>query len=185
MFHDIIGAEDIVGAELALGATHRYDPLDSVFGAYRNPVFGYQTVVGAADQNAVETALASRNSAMVVPRQVTKAREYPLGFPLVTLDANETQTVSTQPQVPFRGRRLVISSDNAGSLVLLDLKVGKNSMFPSSNPVPARAFQETGVGVDLNLDTAQISQFVSITLQNISADPLPDISMCIIGTAVE
>lgn len=175
MFQDIIGgAEDIIGAELAMGG---HDPLDAVFG-------GRQLVVGAADANAVETNLASRHSAMLVQRQVTKAREYPLGFPTTSVAAGATATVSSQPQVPFRGRRLIVPSDIAGSFLINDIKVGKTSMLPNSNPIPARAFTELGVGVDLNLDTAQISQNISLSIENTSGAAL-DFNAALIGTAVE
>lgn len=178
MFQDIIGAEDIVGAELAMGGQRGgYSEMDSVFGSR-------QLVIGAADASMVETALASRNSAMLVQRQVTKAREYPLGFPTTAVAAGAATTITTQPQVPFRGRRLIVPSDIAGSFLINDLKVGKNSMFPTSNPVPARAFTELGVGVDLNLDTAQISQIISLAVENTSGAQL-DFNAAIIGTAVE
>lgn len=179
---DIIGAQDIIGAELAFGQ----DPLNQLFAGQRYPM-----VVGAAEgaslisnPAAAAQTLALRNAAAVVPRQVTKAREYPLGFPVTSIAAGATASVSSQPQVPFRGRRLLIPSDIAGSLLVLDLKVGKNSMFPTSNPVPARGFTEVGVGVDLNLDTAQISQLVTLSVQNISGGAV-SFSAMLIGTAVE
>lgn len=174
MFQDIIGAEDIIGTELAMGG---YDEMDNVFG-------GGRLVVGSADANAVETQLAARHSAMLVQRQVTKAREYPLGFPTTAVAAAAATTITSQPQVPFRGRRLIVPSDIAGSFLINDLKVGKNSMFPTSNPVPARAFTELGVGVDLNLDTAQISQIISLAVENTSGASL-DFNAVLIGTAVE
>jgi hypothetical protein len=178
-WEDIIGAEDIVGAEIATG----YNEMDSIFGASRALVVGADPSA-VANPSAVATTLASRHSAMVVQRPVTKAREYPLGFPTTSVAAGASQTISTQPQVPFRGRRLLVPSDIAGSFLIQDLKIGKNSMFPSANPVPARAFTELGVGVDLNLDTAQISQLVSIAVQNTTGGAV-SFNACIIGTAVE
>lgn len=181
-FDDIIGAEDIIGADLALGGG--YSELDSIFGA-RQLVVGQQGAGSpVANAGEVATMLASRNSAMVVPRQVTKAREYPIGFPTTSVNAGASQTISTSPQVPFRARRLIVPSDIAGSFLINDLKVGKNSMFATSNPVPARAFTEVGVGVDLNLDTAQISQLIAINVTNTSGADL-DFNACLIGTAVE
>jgi hypothetical protein len=184
MFDDIIGAEIAFGAEDIIGS---YSELDALFSGAR----GASIVTGAeaaATQSAATTALArqlaSRNAAMVVPRGVTKAREYPLGFPTTTIAALATVNLQTNPQVPFRGRRLVIPSDIAGSILVNDLKVGKNSMFPTSNPVPGRMFTELGVGVDLNLDTAQISQIVSLNVTNTSnAQVIFNAGM--IGTAVE
>jgi hypothetical protein len=181
MFRDIIGAEDIIGAStLAFGGYGASD-LDNAFGS--NPlVIG--NVPAGVNQSAVETALAARNSAMVVPRQITKAREYPLGFPTTAVAAGGTASIQTQPQVPFRGRRLIVPSYIAGSFLINDLRVGKNSMFPTSNPVPARAFTELGVGVDLNLDTAQISQLITLNVENTSGAQL-EFNACLIGTAVE
>ena len=180
MFDDIIGAEDIVGADLAMGG---YNELDNIFGASRALVVGAD---GGLQANAaqVATQLASRHAARVVQRGGTKAREYPLGFPTTSVAANSSSTISTQPQVPFRGRRLIVPSDIAGSFLIDDLKIGKNSMFPSANPVPARAFTELGVGVDLNLDTAQISQLVTLSVSNTTAGAV-SFNAAIIGTAVE
>jgi len=142
----------------------------------------FEDIIGAED--IIGTQLAARHSAMVVPRQVTKAREYPLGFPTTAVGAGASATINAQPQVPFRGRRLIIPSDIAGAFLINDLKVGKNSMFPTSNPVPARAFTELGVGTDLNLDTAQISQLVSLSVTNTSGAAL-NFNAALIGTAVE
>jgi len=175
---DIIGAEDIVGAELAFG----YDPLSAMTGA-RGLIVGAE-LPQSVNQAAVETSLVARNSAMIVPRQITKAREYPLGFPTTPVAGGGTATVTSQPQVPFRPRRLIIPSDIAGSFLLNDILVGKNSMFPAPQPVPARAFTELGVGVDLNLDTAQISQIVTLRVENTSGAQL-DFNAVMIGTAVE
>lgn len=189
MFDDIIGSADLAfgnrtGAEDIIGG---YNELDALFSGRRGPM----VVTGAdfpADASAASTALAQqlagRHAAMVVPRGVTKAREYPLGFPTTTIAALANAVLQTQPQVPFRGRRLVIPSDIAGAILVNDIKVGKNSMFPTSNPVPGRMFTEVGVGVDLNLDTAQISQIVSLNVTNTSGAAVI-FNAGLIGTAVE
>jgi len=180
-YDDIIGAMDIVGADVALGG----DPLDALFAGSRGPlVVGAESAMAQDQKDALLRQLAARHAAAVVPRQVTKSREYPLGFPQTAIAAGATATVTSNPQVPFRGRRLIIPSDIAGSVLINDLKVGKNSMFPTSNPVPGRAFTELGVGVDLNLDTAQISQLVSLNVTNTSGAAIT-FSAALIGTAVE
>lgn len=180
MYNDIIGAEDIVGADLAFGADDivgGYNELDALFSG--NPL-----VVGADLSRAgLEQALAARNARMVVPRQPTKAREFPLGFPTTAIAASASATVQTQPQVAFRGRRLLIPSDIAGAILINDLKVGQASQFTSSNPVPGRCFTELGVGVDLNLDTAQISQFISLSVENTSGASVT-FNAAIIGSSV-
>lgn len=184
MFDDIIGAEDIIGADLAIGEEGGYSDLDTLFAGYGPMVVTGAEQLAGVNRAQLMTSLAERNSAAVVRRQPTKAREYPLGFPTTSVGAAASATISAQPQVPFRGRRLIVPSDIAGSFLIDDLKIGKNSMFPSSNPVPARAFTELGVGVDLNLDTAQISQLVAISVTN-SSLAAANFNAAIIGTAVE
>lgn len=179
MFNDIVGNQLAFGAEDIVGG---YDELDALFAGSRYPLI----VSGEGEtpaRTAAERQLAMRNAAMVVPRQVTKAREYPLGFPTTSLAAATTATISAAPQIPFRGRRLLIPSDIAGSILINDIKVGQASQFPASNPVPGRAFTELGVGVDLNLDTAQISQVVSLNVTNTSG-AVVSFNAAIIGTAV-
>jgi hypothetical protein len=187
MYDDIIGAADLAfGAEDIVGG---YNELDALFsGQRRGPmiVTGADEMGAAAPQaNRAQLAqtLLSRNSAMVVQRGVTKAREFPLGFPTTALAAATTANVQTQPQVPFRGRRLAIPSDIAGSILVNDLKIGNASMFPNSNPVPGRMFSELAVGIDLNLDTAQISQVVSLNVTNTSGGAVV-FNAAIIGTVV-
>jgi hypothetical protein len=186
MYDDIIGAADLAfGAEDIVGG---YNELDALFSGQRR---GPMIVTGADDMQAAPQAnraalaqqLLSRNSAMVVQRGVTKAREFPLGFPTTALAAAATANVQTQPQVPFRGRRLAIPSDIAGSILVNDLKIGNASMFPNSNPVPGRMFSELAVGIDLNLDTAQISQVVSLNVTNTSGGAVT-FNAAIIGTVV-
>jgi hypothetical protein len=179
-FEDIIGTtfagDSIFGAEIALGGYPGYP----IVGADAAAAMAVQD----ANKNAMLRQLASRHAAAVMPRPVTKAREYPLGFPTTTLAAGFTTNISTSPQVPFRGRRLVVPSDIAGALLINDLKVGKNSMFAASGPVPARMFSEFGVGVDLNLDTAQISQQITLNVTN-SSGAAVTFNAALIGTAVE
>lgn len=174
MYEDIIGADLAFGAEDIVGG---YSELDALFSGARYPL-----VVGG-NEAGLEQQLAAKHAAMVVRRQPTKAREFPLGFPTTTVAAAASATVQTQPQVAFRGRRLIIPSDIAGSVLISDLKVGQASQFTSSNPVPGRCFTELGVGVDMNLDTAQISQFISLSITNTSGAQI-SFNAAIIGTSV-
>jgi hypothetical protein len=167
MFDDIVGG---------------YNELDALFAGQRRGMI----VSGEEDvalNPALAQQLASRHAAMVVPRGATKAREFPLGFPTTSIAAAATANIQTQPQVPFRARRLCIPSDIAGSILINDLKIGNASMFPNSNPVPGRMFTELGVGVDLNLDTAQISQVVSLNVTNTSGGAVT-FNAGLIGTVV-
>ena len=107
------------------------------------------------------------NATMVEDNAPTKSRRYPLGFPTTVIAASGgTAVASAQPQILFRSERLIVPSDFAGALLITDIKVGKNSQLAAANPLPARAFTEFGWGVDLYLDTADISQFVTLNLTN-------------------
>lgn len=147
-----------------------------------------QGVSGAAANPAMRAAVAQRmvDTGLIVQREKpTKAREFPLGFESATTIApTATGVITSRPQIPFRGERLIVPSDIAGSFTILDLRVGKNSQFTSSGAVPARTFQENAVGIRLRLDTAQISQDVTISVQNIGGAP-QTFRASIIGSAIE
>lgn len=162
--YDIVGAEDIIGGDM-----------NGYFG-------GGQLVVGGDES--LQQQVAGRNAVLVQQRGPTRARQFPLGFPTTALAAGASAVITTSPQVTFRPRRLVIPSDIAGSILVNDLKVGKNSMFPSANPIPGRMFTEVGVGVDLQLDTAQISQIISLNVTNTSGGAVT-FNAGIIGDAIE
>ncbi len=121
----------------------------------------------------------------VVDRPSVRRREFPIGF---TSEGNvqpgAIANIRQQPQVPFRGERLIVPSDIAGSFHLVDLKIGKNSQLVSPGNIPARGFSETAVGVRLLMDTAQVSQIITLSVQNVSGAALP-FSALMVGVAVE
>jgi hypothetical protein len=109
----------------------------------------------------------------VAMTEPTKGRVLSLGFDSVsTIAASAQSTVSSQPQVTFRPDRVIIPDSIAPSFLLNDLKIGKNSMFISATSVPAQAFSHDAAGVGLKMDTAQVSQIISMTVTNISAGAL-------------
>ena len=66
-----------------------------------------------------------------------------------------------------------------------DVIVGKNSQLASNTVgLPARMFDERGVGVRLAGDTAQISQDITLKITNVSGAPAR-FRAGIIGPAVE
>lgn len=136
----------------------------------------------------MQMALAERRAlagAILDKRGPTKAREYPLGFAsAAAVAAGASARITTRPQVPFRIDRLVVPSDIAGLFTIDDVKVGKNSQFAAEGAVPARIFQENGVGVTLKGDTAQVSMDVTISVTNISG-AAATFRAAIIGPAVE
>lgn len=141
-------------------------------------------------QQAVNAAIAQKlanTSVLTTMGAPTKARQFPLGFDsgAILIPALGTASVINNPQVVFKSERLVVPSDIGGSFVIDDVIVGKNSQFASNAVgIPARTFDERGVGVGLAGDTAQISQNVIIKVTNTSGAPAR-FRATIIGPAVE
>lgn len=173
---DIIGAYDIIGTELA----GDHDMMALLAGA-DSPLAN----AAPAQQVALARQIAMRGSpAVVVNRAPTKSRLYPQGFGPTTIAAGATVNIIVQPQVAFKGKRLVIPSDFAGAVLVNDIKIGNNSQLPSSNPLPGRAFTEMAFGVNIDFDTAQISQQISMSITNTSGASIT-FSACIFGIAVQ
>jgi len=166
-----------------IGRTPAYTNHDDVFGAA--DIIGRLIVGAGGDPHDPATReLAMKHASALVDLAPTKSRRYPLGFPTTAVTAGLTAVASAQPQIPFRGERLIVPSDFAGGLLITDIKVGKNSQLAAANPLPARAFTEFGWGVDLHLDTADISQFVTLNLTNTSQHDIT-FNAVILGRAVE
>lgn len=169
--YDIVGAYDILGTDL--GDLLSGDEL--VFGAEAAPAPASAAMArraGVADKAALLQQLAMRQGAALVDRAPTKARTYSQGFGPTVIAAGATVNIIVQPQVAFKGQRLVIPSDFAGAILVNDLKIGNQSQLPSSNPLPGRAFTEFAVGMQQEFDTAQISQQISLSVTNTSGAPV-------------
>ncbi len=160
-----IGEEEFIGA----------DDVEALLSGYE--IGARRPVQRTMQRNAaMRQALAARqaNAGLLLRQsQPTKARAYAVPFDSVsTVPAGATSTISVQPQCLFRGERLVLGSTSAAGFLILDLKVGKNSQFAASGAHPGEAFGPTAFGVDLKCDTAQISNTVSIQVQNITGGAL-------------
>lgn len=197
---DIIGADDIIGMGYDVATGDEVDAMlsgyDVATGTYGPAMARYNPAHPAAYHGlypqlpglgpSAQQLIALRNAHALTPRRFVKAREYTLGFSgaPVAIAAAATSVLKAQPQVPFRGRRLIIPSDVAGALIINNLIIGKNPVLVSADPVSARAYTEVGVGVDLNMDTAQISQLISLSLTNNSGASV-SVTPTLIGTAME
>ena len=122
----------------------------------------------------IAQAIAKARSGVSVKKQsYTKGRELVLGVDSVsTVAGGASTTVTTQPQVPFSPYRFIVSATVAASFLVTDLKIGKNSQFVSSDAVPAEAFSNVSVGVQQKMDTAQVSQIISVAVTNTSGGAL-------------
>ena len=116
------------------------------------------------------------------PRNV---RQYPLGFVQLAVPASATSIVTSRPQVLFRGYRVIVPSTIATNFVITDIRVGKNSQLVQATELPASIFQENAFDIALTMDTAQISQDISVTVRNTDAANPHDFRAVIIGAALE
>lgn len=132
-------------------------------------LIGADVEVDQAMKERAAAAIMARSGVLVRQVQPTKARLFPIGFTSDgVIAAGTSAIIVSRPQVLFKGLRLSVPSDIAGDFTIDDLKVGKNSMFASESSLPARCLQEDAWGVYMHMDTAQISQDVSLAVTNIS-----------------
>lgn len=141
------------------------------------------------DMNAVrqEAAIraASRNAVMLKNIEPTHARVFPMGFESPeAIASGDSVLIVARPQVIFRPEYLRVPSDIAGDFAIDDIKVGKDSQFVAPGPIPARLLQENAIGSRMQMDTAQISQEITVGVTNRSgADRVFSAGMW--GNAVE
>lgn len=143
------------------------------------------SILAGADTDAAKTAIMARNGLVLRRQMPNRSRRFPLGFASDgTVAAGASVVIVSRPQVLFRGERLVIPSDIAGDFVIDDVKIGKNSQLVAEGPIPARALQEDAIDVWFQLDTAQISQDISLSVTNI-AGAARQFRAALVGRAAE
>lgn len=105
----------------------------------------------------------------VMDREYTRTGRRPIGFPLTVVAAGAASgAITTQPQKPFKSTRLIIPSSIGALFVVTSIQIGNDEMLMNGNPVPALVFNENAEDAWLNLETAQISQNISVNVTNIS-----------------
>lgn len=114
----------------------------------------------------------------------TQVREFIIGFGPTSVAAATTAIFQAQPQLIFRGSRLIIPSTIANNFVVNDIRVGKDSQAVSANPIPAAAFSELGVGVALGLDTATPGILITLSVANTTGGA-QTFSAALIGTSMQ
>ena len=99
--------------------------------------------------------------------QPTEGRVMVLGFTGTTdLADGASEDVTVRPQILFRPERIIIAS--AASWVLSDIKIGNKSQLVSNGNLPGAMFSADATGVELMLDTCNISQDFILSITNIS-----------------
>jgi hypothetical protein len=140
-----------------------------------------------ARANATKQALMRKRvqaGAMLRTLPPRSAREFVIGLGSTALPGLSSANIAVQPQVIFRPERIVIPSNLAADFLITDIKVGKNSQLVSPGAIPAVVFVENAFGVRLKMDTAQIAQFITISVTNQNG-AARNFQGAIIGPAVE
>jgi hypothetical protein len=120
----------------------------------------------------------------VVNTPPTQIREFVIGFGPTPINGNMTAIFQAQPQLIFRGSRLIVPSALANNFSINDIRVGKDSQAVSANPIPAAAFSELAVGVNLGLDTATPGIIITISVSN-TIVMLQTFAAALIGTSMQ
>jgi hypothetical protein len=127
--------------------------------------------------------------AAVQPRNV---REFAIGFGPTNpaVNPNTTVIVAAQPQILFRGSRLVIPSSYGSNAVaqnflINDIRVGKDSQFVSAGPLPGLAYLETAVGTAMGLDTCNVGQLITLNVTNLDMTNAHTFYATMFGTSVQ
>ena len=171
-YQDIIGAEELLGTELSFGRADLISGDDDLLALLAGADAAPQNNAMARKRHMLNQLAMRGGAAAVVTRGPSKARIYTQGFGPTVIAGGATVNIIVQPQVTFKGKRLVIPSDFAGVILINDLKIGNVSQLPSSNPLPGRMFTEFAVDVGQDFDTAQISQQVSLSVTNTGGAPV-------------
>lgn len=184
---DFIGADDALlralsvsglgDSEIIGGGDHLIaGPAADFIGAVANPAHPAH-----AKAKQVLHQLAMRHGGAVVQTGLNKRRRYPIGFVPTTVTAATAALIPAAPQNLFRPERLVIPSDIAFDFGVRDIKVGNQSQLVQSVEVPGALFTEVAIDTNVNFDTAEVGNQISVDVRNKTANDI-EFSAGSIGT---
>ena len=103
----------------------------------------------------------------------TQLREFTIGFDsgAVLIPAGGFANVSTTLQLPFRGKRLIVSPLIASSFLIQEIRVGVTPQAAAVGVIPADTYVPESL-VPLSLDTGQVGQQITISVINRSGGAL-------------
>lgn len=147
-------------------------------------VLGADEIIGA-DTQAISALPGYPGGATLRTRTPTRAREQVLGLDSVAaIAAAATVNVTSRPQVTFRPDRLVIAGSIAAAFLINSFFIGRSNQLIGSSALPAEVFGQQAFGVRLKLDTAQVSQDITLNVTNTSGGALR-FNAALIGPSVE
>jgi hypothetical protein len=126
--------------------------------------------------------LANNASVLRTLRPTTK-RNWPVPFGPTSVAAATTLNIPVQPQVVFRGRRLVVPSPIAPNFNI-SIVVGIATQQVQFGFLPAIMYVENAVGMNMGLNTAQIGQTITLASQNTDAANAHTFQAVLLGVAI-
>jgi len=100
-----------------------------------------------------------------------KDRVMIVGLGRTDVPPKQACNISTQPYSRFKASRLVIPAEIAEHFSVIDMKVGRNSQVVATGSMPAMVFNETVRIPNLRLDPCDVSEFLTLSVENISDLP--------------
>lgn len=182
--YEIIGDDDIdddddvggIGADYLIGEDDDDVLEDLVSGD------GMSEIVGARRHRRGRRA--GRRTKAVIRRSPTRERRYPLGFTPTDIATTVTSTIAANPQSLYRPERLIIPSEIAPDLGVVDVKVGTQSQFAQNTEVPAGVFSEVAIDAYVQFDSAEVGNQVYLQIRNKSAGTV-NFTAALIGTVAK
>ena len=107
--------------------------------------------------------------------------EMVIGFGPAVIPPGETATFNAEPKFEFSGQRLIVPSSFASAFNIVDLQVDGESQAVSAHPIPAAAFSELAVGVNLGLKKAAKGKTITLLVANATDKP-QSFSAALIGS---
>lgn len=162
--NDIVGAVK-GGAQLQAGAAKR---------AMLPPWFHRAAQVEAAVPQQPQVV----QSAMGVPRKL------PLPLPLTLINPGATVSIVQRAQITHRSERIVLTSSQSPSSCQVQVFVGVMPQTAAAGFIPLDVYRATAFGVELQGNTANVGNDITVQTQNIGA-VAETVGGAIIGVALQ
>jgi len=157
-----------------------YGDPDDVFGnAGLDEILGaVQTVLGAAGASSASivqspnfTRAVASQLARVRPimqkTKITKKRVWPIAFGPTNIPAGQSTVATANPQVYFRGQKLINTGDSSG-VYITQITVGNQQQLPANtNPISVSSFAPNVLENAMKFDTCQPALTLSLTVANL------------------
>ena len=179
-----IGAVELIGDDddddYDIGADDDDDLTDELISGD-----GMSEIVGARRRRRRRRSTKRRSGRkVVVRRSPSRERRYPLGFTPTDIATTVTTTIAANPQSLYRPERLIVPSDIAGDIGIVDVKVGTQSQFVQNTEVPAAIFSEVAIDAYVHFDSAEVGNQIYVQSRNKSSGTV-NFTAAIIGTVAK